>query len=79
MSDPIPKTLRRYTSEQLCDAIDDHNHTLQTTCEARAEHCEPWTSRGRRCPECPLQYAITNEQIEHVARLKQAEVNDEQA
>lgn len=40
--------------ERLQGLIRDHNVGCAAACQAMPrEHCQPYKSRGRRCPDCP--------------------------
>ena len=40
--------------ERLRGLIETHNAGCREECAARGEqHCYPYMSRGRRCPDCP--------------------------
>jgi len=50
---------QRYKAEadKLGALIAEHNSGCVMACEARGD-CRPYTSRGRKCPDCPKDWMI---------------------
>jgi hypothetical protein len=45
-------------SEAAVTAILEHNAGCEASCKARGAYCEPFTSRGRDCADCPRDWII---------------------
>lgn len=50
-------TAARMERDALGALLADHNAGCKMDCEAR-KNCEPYTRRGRKCPDCPQHYVI---------------------
>ncbi len=68
---PLPPTSIDHDIQTLRAAIDEHNRIIESACESRKETaCAAWRGRGLLCTECPRQYLLSNETIEHYARTR---------
>ncbi|TXH49650.1 MAG: hypothetical protein E6Q97_22345 [Desulfurellales bacterium] len=66
---PLPPTSTEHSVETLRAAIDEHNRAIEATCEGRKDTtCDAWRGRGLLCTECPREYLLGNETIEHYSR-----------
>lgn len=67
--EPLPPTSINHSIETLRAAIDEHNRIIESSCEARKDDwCQAWRGRGLTCTECPREYLLGNETIEHYSR-----------
>ena len=51
---------------ELQQRIDSHNEAVTADCESKYNRtirgCESYIGRGKRCPDCPMDYLITDNQ-----------------